>query len=138
MGIRREQDIPRWKKDDERAILDIVYTDENGRQVCVDVACIDGAEGGARNPAGFAIQRREKEKHRRYQGAGLYPVFIDARGRWGREALAWAALAANNLESEEKSEMIRKLRVMVSVTVQQHVAEQVLSAGKAAEGSRGE
>ena len=77
-----------------------------------------------------------KKKHRRYAGAGLYPFVIDCRGKWGREALAWATIACSQLPQDEKAKTMRRLRVMVSVAVQQATAEQVLSASRLAEGVR--
>jgi hypothetical protein len=133
---KREQAMPKWNKETERAILDVVYIDNSGREIAIDTAVVDGAEGGTRAPARFALQRMEKKKHVRYAGAGLYPFVIDCRGRWGREALAWATIACSQLPQEEKAKMMRRLRVMVSVTVQQATAEQVLSASRLAEGVR--
>ena len=133
---KREQAIPRWNTETERAIMDIVYIDNIGREISIDTAVIDGAEGGSRAPAKFALQRMEKKKHRRYAGAGLYPFVIDCRGKWGREALAWATIACSQLPQDEKAKMMRRLRVMVSVAVQQATAEQVLSASRLTEGVR--
>ena len=57
---KREQAMPRWNTETERAIMDIVYIDNIGREISVDTAVIDGAEGGSRAPAKFALQRMEK------------------------------------------------------------------------------
>ena len=138
LGIRvnKEQRMPKWDEPGEKvAILDIVYFNKNLQHICVDVSVIDGAEGSkTTRPQGtkakFAIPRREKEKHVRYPGDGLFPFVVDTRGRWGSEAKAWAAAAVRNLPQEERSRQIRKLRVSVSLAVQHAVAEQILSASR--------
>ena len=82
-GSRTEQRIPKWGKDDQEAILDVVYSDNSLGDVCVDVAVLDSAFPGASKSASKALQRREREKHRRYPGKGLFPFVLDTRGRWG-------------------------------------------------------
>ena len=132
-----EQEMPKWNKIGEtdargrpkRAILDVVYWHE-GRQTCVDVSLVDGSEVvGGGNPK-YAIARREKKKHVRYPGPDLYPFVIDARGRWGKEALAWAAGMVRNLDAAEREQEIRRLRILVSNCVQTGVSEQIIAAGK--------
>jgi len=135
ISVNKEQRMPKWDKPGKIAILDIAYFDRNLQQVCVDVSVIDGAEGSkTTRPQGtkakFAIPRREKVKHVRYPGDGLFPFVVDTRGRWGSEAKAWAAAAVRHLPQEERSRQIRKLRVSVSLAVQHAVAEQILSASK--------
>ena len=41
-----EQEIPRWSTPEARAVMDVVYMDGQGREVCIDVSCIEGSEGG--------------------------------------------------------------------------------------------
>ena len=57
---KREQAMPRWNTESERAIMDIVYIDSAGREMAIDTAVIDGAEGGPRAPTKFALPRMEK------------------------------------------------------------------------------
>jgi hypothetical protein len=123
-----EQEAPKWNTEDERAILDIAYHDKNGKDIYIDVSCVEGAEGGSRTPAAFAIQRRERAKHARYNGPDMYPFVLDCRGRWGREAINWANLVLKDSEAIAKAEHIRALRVAISTTLQRAVAEQILCA----------
>jgi hypothetical protein len=57
---KREQAMPRWNTESERAIMDVVYIDSAGRAISIDTAVIDGAEGGPRSPTKFALPRMEK------------------------------------------------------------------------------
>ncbi len=45
---------------DGEAIMDIVYIDNIGREISIDTAVIDGAEGAPRAPTKFALPRMEK------------------------------------------------------------------------------
>ena len=60
----------------------------------------------------------------------MYPFVIGCRGKWGREAAAWATLALKEQPQEERGELMRQLRVAVSVTLQTAVADQILCAAK--------
>ena len=131
LGIRavREQEMPKWNKPgQEKAVLDIVYHDQHAGQVCVDVSVVDAVFPGATWRAGLALERREKAKHARYPGQGLYAFVVDTRGKWGREAHALVQSLVGRLEKAERVEMIRACRKFVAHALQTCVAEQLLVA----------
>ena len=125
-----EQEMPRWSTQEQAAIMDVVYSDKRGKEIAIDVAVVEGAEGGERTPAAFALQRRERAKHRRYPGVDMHPFVVDCRGRWGKEATAWVALFFKDFGKEEKGKLVRDLRARVSYSVMQGVAEQIISSAK--------
>ena len=79
-----------------------------------------------------ATERREKQKHQRYPGAGLYPFVLDVQGRWGKEARALMMATVGNLPQDERTEAVKRCRRMVSVALQTRVAEQLLTAASRA------
>ena len=83
---KKEQDIPHWDTASERARLDIVLSDPRLGEVCIDVSVVTTVTHGAGRGALRGIERRERKKHLRYPGRGLFPFVLDVRGRWGREA----------------------------------------------------
>jgi hypothetical protein len=129
---RTEQIIPEWGRVNpvtqiwEAAKLDIVYQNQRGQRICVDVAIVDGSEN--EGLAKHAILRREAAKHARYPEAYLYPFVLDTRGKWGNEACAWAAMVLKDVEPEERAVLIRSLRIRTSVAIQRSVADQIICA----------
>ena len=79
-----------------------------------------------------ATERREKQKHQRWPGAGLYPFVLDVRGRWGKEARAFMMATVGNLPKDERTEAVKRCRRMVPVALQTRVAEQLLTAASRA------
>ena len=127
-SARTEEEVSRWNKDGERAILDVVYQDQQWGSISIDVSVVDseGPAGGQRQ-AHLALARRESTKHGRYPGLGLYPVVLDTRGRWGVEAAAWAYSVVRHRPGPEKAEALARCRTMVSLALQRGVAEQIIS-----------
>ena len=126
----KEQDIARWMKDGERAILDIVLRDPRLGEVSVDVSIVDAAHLDAARGAPMTIQRREKAKHSRYPGPGLYPFVLDTRGKWGREAQAMVQALTIDMDPEERKKAVRSCRYMVARALQLSVADQLLSSAQ--------
>ena len=54
------QNIPKGRTAARDATRDIVYNGPDGREMCVDVSCVDGSENSGASPAAFAIPRRER------------------------------------------------------------------------------
>ena len=77
-----------------------------------------------------AIERRERRKHRRYPGTGMYPFVLDVRGRWGREAHAFVQSMAGSLPKAQRAAAIRNCRRLISVALQNGIANQFHSAGR--------
>ena len=77
----KEQEIPRWNTASERARLDIVLSDPRLGEVCVDVSVVTTVTQGAGRGALRGLERRERRKHLRYPGRGLYPFVLDIRGK---------------------------------------------------------
>ena len=128
LPVAREQAVPRWHRDGEQAILDIVYRDARLGDACVDVSIVDAAYNGAPRSAPMALQRREVAKHRRYPGPGLVPFVMDTRGRWGREAVAWVQSVTSCLPDAESHEAVRQCRLQLGRVLQLTVTDQILEA----------
>lgn len=128
LPVAREQAVPRWHREGEQAILDLVYRDPRLGDMCVDVSIVDSAYIGAPRSAPMALQRREVAKHRRYPGHGLVPFVMDTRGRWGREAVAWVQNVTSGFPDAERLEAVRQCRIQLGRALQLTVADQVLEA----------
>ena len=126
----KEQEVPRWNTADERARLDIVLTDARLGEVCIDVSVVATITSDAGRGVLRGIERREKRKHNRYPGRGLYPVVVDVRGKWGKEAHALIQAMAGSLPREKRAEAIRACRRKVAVALQAGIANHIHSAGK--------
>ncbi len=130
-AARKEQHVPHWDRQvngrEERAILDIVYTDTAGHAVYLDVTVVGDGDPGAGRPRG-RVRTRELRKHARYPGAGMWPLVLDSRGAWGKEAATWLKAAVGHMPGGV--EAVKMLRYEVSRTLQQGVAEQILSAAQ--------
>ncbi len=129
-----EQAVPKWDKPDKKAILDVAYTNHQGHETFVDTSIVAAAPMGPE--AVKALQRRESSKHTRYPGPGLVPFAIDVRGRWGKEAQAWARATARHFFGEEAVDKLHELRYAVSQALQVGTAEQFLRSMGVPRGSR--
>ncbi|MDA8583817.1 hypothetical protein N9L68_06270, partial [bacterium] len=127
-----EQEVPRWNTSAERARLDIVLSDARLGQVCIDVSVVatDTSEAGRGVLRG--VERRERRKHIRYPGRGLYPFVLDIRGKWGKEAHALVQAMVGGLPRDKRADAIRSCRRRIAVALQTGIANQIHSAGKPA------
>ncbi len=125
---QREQDIPKWHTPQEKTRLDISYTGGRLGNVCVDVSVVAASSNLSPKQSIKALERREKIKHARYQGPGLFAFVLDARGRWGKEANAFMQSVVGSLPAAERAEAVKECRRRVSRTLQFATAEQLLSA----------
>ena len=120
----------------DRAILDLVYQDQQWGQIAVDVSIVDSeTPPGCPRNSHLSLTRREATKHRRYPGPGLVPFVLDTRGKWGAEAQAWVFSVVRHKNGLEKAEALARCRLLVSMALQRGVAEQIISANRDAEGS---
>ena len=117
----------KWDTEQCKAILDIVYFDQQLQEVALDVNITDGAEK-ARPTSRLSLNRVERRKHARYPGSNMHPLVFDCRGKWGKEAQAFVAGVVKGLDLDERYSFVSKIRSRVSLAIQQSVAEQVLSA----------
>ncbi len=123
-----EQEMPKWHRPEEKARLDVVYTDARLGEVCVDVSLVNAVtEGGAKRCL-KALERREKSKHVRYPGAGLFAFVLDVRGRWGREAHAFVQSVVGTMDPLKRADAIKDCRRRVSRALHLATAEQLMSA----------
>ena len=63
------------------------------------------------------IERRERMKHLRYPGRGLYPFVVDVRGKWGREAHALAQAMVGSLPKDKQADAVRSCRRAIAVAL---------------------
>ena len=123
-----------WVRDPiERAILDIEYSEPDGRQ-WLDITVRHPAAGcaaalsAAARKDGEAARRGEREKHARYPGDRLVPFSIECGGRLGGEARSWLRAQARALPDDiQLSELLRAYRI-ISCAVQGQVARQLRKA----------
>jgi hypothetical protein len=120
-----EQHVPKWDRTDDRAILDLAYTEPTGDQVYMDVSVVAAAIRNS-DGDGKPLARRERTKHSRYPGSGMVPFVVDVRGRWGKEAQAWLRGVLKNYGVTERATAVLECRHMVSQALQVAVAEQCL------------
>mgnify|MGYP003324412637 CR=1 FL=1 len=126
---RKEQEIPHWHTEKDCARLDIVLSDPRLGEVCIDVSVVTTVTTGAGRGALRGIERRERMKHLRYPGRGLYPFVLDVRGKWGREAHALVQAMVGSLPKEKRADAVRSCRRAIAVALQTGVAYQIHSAG---------
>ena len=111
----------------EAAKLDVTYSDDEGRFVCVDVsytnACTPDADKTLRNArtAGKAASVRADEKRKRYPPdrhphAELVPFVVEARGRLGEEVLPFLKQHAPAEEPLRSAVLARALRDIAVIT----------------------
>ena len=82
MKVMTEQEIPKWHKPgnakDAKARLDVCYTDKRLGEVCVDVSIVAASANLSPKQSLAALARRERGKHVRYSGPGLFAFVLDA------------------------------------------------------------
>ena len=111
----------------EAAKLDVTFSDDEGRFVCVDVsytnACTPDADKTLRNArtAGKAASVRADEKRKRYPPdrhphAELVPFVVEARGRLGAEVLPFLKQHAPAEEPLRSTVLARALRDIAVIT----------------------
>ncbi len=123
-----EQEVPKFNTPDRKAGLDIAYTDRRLGPMTADVSLIRSSlEGGAKRCL-KALERREKSKHVRYSGPGLFAFVLDVRGRWGREAYAMVQSVVSHLDPSLRAAAIKDCRRRVSRALHFATAEQLMSA----------
>ena len=127
IGVNTEQAVPAWHTVREQAILDVAYIDSQHGERFLDVAVL-AAHTHKGLAAQIRIERHERKKHTRYPGARLIPFVLDVRGRWGKEACAWARTIVRRLPKRERAPVLQDLRWRVSNALQLAVAEQCLRA----------
>ena len=76
----------------------------------------------------FVLERRERAKHTRYPGPGLFAFVLDVRGRWGKEAHSFCQAALAVLPREQRPDALARCRRLVSRALQMAVADQLLTA----------
>ena len=126
--VLTEQEIPKWNTPERRAILDLVWTDRRLGQCCTDITVVAAAVEGGSAGCLKVLGRREKKKHARYKGPGLFAFVVDARGRWGREAHAMVQAAVGHLPPKARATAIKDCRRRVSRALHFATAEQLMSA----------
>ena len=119
--------MPDWDTPRERAVLDVAYMDSVRGPWFLDVAVL-AAHSHRGVPAQTRLERHERKKHVRYPGPHLIPFVVDVRGRWGKEAQAWARAMILRLPSEDRALAMQELRWRISRALQIAVAEQCLRA----------
>ena len=67
---------------------------------------------GAGRGALRGIERRERKKHLRYPGRGLFPFVLDVRGKWGREVHALVQAMVGSLPKEKRADAVRSWPVV--------------------------
>ena len=127
-----EQGIPRWNTIAERARLDIALSDARLGEVCIDVSVVATETSGAGRGVLRSIERRERRKHIRYPGRGLFPFVVYIRGQWGKEAHAFVQAMVGGLPKDKRADAIRTCRRRSAVALQTGIANQIHSAGKPA------
>ena len=91
-----EQFVPHWDRHRdgalERARLDVVFDNVQGRRVHVDVAVVEASTADPHDQRqraardGAAASREEDVKRRRYPGPSLVPFVMESMGRLGEGA----------------------------------------------------
>jgi hypothetical protein len=116
----KKKHVPMWDTEKEQAILDVFYTTKQGTPQHVDTTVM-AAEPTSADLAG-TLQRRDSVKHERYLCSSLIPFVFDVRGRWGKEAKAWA----RDVARPPLAQTHRRSCTRVSMSLQVGVAEQFL------------
>ena len=132
-----EQFVPRWDRVNaqgqlERARLDVVFADAQGRQVYLDVAvtdpattCVQEQRRRARRN-GAAALREEDAKRIRYPGPELTPFVIETFGRLGASADAFLRSVVPK-GTDHRARLLGQAPQSLSVLLQTGNAELVLS-----------
>ena len=131
MNVLKEQWVPKWSTDTERAKLDISVLDPTLGQIYVDVTVVDSITGSEEKPM-QGLEAAERKKHDKYRGGGLFVFAIDVRGRWGKEADKFVKLMTKDLSSKERLDANLDLRRRVATTIQCGGAEQIITGARPA------
>ena len=114
----------------EHAVLDIEFTDSNGR-CWIDVSARHPAAGdasalrAASHKDGEATRRAERAKHERYPGPQLVPFVVETPGRIGAEARFWLLSQVRALPDDIQSAELARAYKMISCAVQSDIAKQL-------------
>ena len=134
-----EQRVPTWDRANRRstlantvehAVLDIEFTDTNGR-CWIDVSVRHPAAGdasalrAASRKDGEASRRAERAKHERYPGPQLVPFVVETPGRIGAEARFWLLSQVRALPDDAQSAELARAYKAISCAVQADVAKQL-------------
>jgi hypothetical protein len=134
-----EQRVPQWDRPSRRAgqegatehaVLDLEYTDEDGRR-WIDVTVRHPAAGDvvARRAAarkdGEATRRAEREKHERYPGPRPTPFAVETAGRIGAEARLWLLSQVRALPDDDQGAELARAYKVISCAVQSECALQL-------------
>ena len=117
----------------ERAILDVEYSEDDGR-VWLDISVRHSAAGNnselstAARRDGEAARRGEREKHTRYPGDRLVPFVVECGGRLGGEARQWLRDQVRQLPEDTQSKELARAYKVVSCAVQGQIARQLRKA----------
>ena len=114
----------------ERAVLDVEYTDDDGRR-WLDVTVRHPAAGDAAavrlaaKKDGEATRRAERGKHESYPGQRLTPFAVETPGRIGAEARLWLLAQVRALPEETQGLELAHAYKVVSCAVQAECALQL-------------
>ena len=117
----------------ERAILDIEYSEPDGRQ-WLDITIRHAAAGcaavvrAAARKDGEAARRGEREKHSRYPGERLVPFSIECGGRLGGEARSWLRAQTRSLPDDLQLPELLRAYGLICRAVQGQIARQLRKA----------
>ncbi len=134
-----EQRVPQWDRPSRRAgqegaiehaVLDLEYTDDDGRRR-IDVTVRHPAAGdaaavrAAARREGEAGRRAERAKHERYPSARLTPFTVETPGRLGAEARLWLLSQIRALPDDTQTAELLRAYKAISCTVQSESALQL-------------
>ena len=131
-----EQFVPQWDRYRdgilERARLDVVYDNVQGRRVHVDVAIVEASTANLHDQRqraakdGVAASSHEDTKRRRYPGPSLVPFVMESMGRLGEgtDAMLRALVPSDH---PERAKVLCAARQSLSVLLQMGNAELILS-----------
>lgn len=134
-----EQRVPTWDRVNRRsrlantvehAVLDIEFTDSNGR-CWIDASVRHPAAGdpsavrAASRKDGVASRRAERAKHVCYPGQQLIPFVVETAGRIGAEARFWLLSQVRALPLDMQSAELARAYRAISCAVQADVAKQL-------------
>ena len=117
----------------ERAVLDLEYTDVDGRR-WIDVTVRHPAAGdssavrAAARRDGEASRRAERAKHERYPGPRLVAFAVETPGRLGAEARLWLLAQVRALPQDQQAFELTRAYKVISCAVQGATAMQLRKA----------
>ena len=122
----KEQRVIQWCTEEREARLDVTVS-PNGRNIHLDVSCVDSAQECVDSGSQHAIERRERAKHQRYPGPALTAFVMDTRGAWGREARAFLQNLLRYLPQDTHATARLRCRQLISRALHSVTADQMLS-----------